>query len=254
MSADTKVCECSFPKFVVDDGIQSCIYCGLNDHYKNGVVADWSDDEEEEEEDMCEICGEDCDGCGYIEEIKKLQEKYGIKTDKDGVIILGYFDSIPIILTPNGLRHTVGSAEEVKCEDCGKTVCEVGATKQSCRIKAFWEKYDAEEDNAEEDEDGEFISYQLGDKHFDCAECIGCFENGKDYCKGCGFDMNIWNEKDEEEESDSDSEEEQDCIDNDDHKMLECVECEECFPDYEDFKTKDNFHYCEACSLILENK
>ena len=47
MSDDTKVCECSFPKFVVDDGIQSCIYCGLNDHYKNGVVADWSDDEEE---------------------------------------------------------------------------------------------------------------------------------------------------------------------------------------------------------------
>jgi hypothetical protein len=45
MSDDTKVCECSFPKFVVDDGIQSCIYCGLNDHYKNGVVADWSDDE-----------------------------------------------------------------------------------------------------------------------------------------------------------------------------------------------------------------
>ena len=88
----------------------------------------------------------------------------------------------------------------VKCEDCGKTVCEVGATKQSCIIKAFWEKYDAEE------------------------------------------------------ESDSDSEEEQDCIDNDDHKMLECVECEECFPDYEDFKTKDNLHYCEACSLILENK
>ena len=51
MSDDTKVCECSFPKFVVDDGIQSCIYCGLNDHYKNGVVADWSDDEEEEEEE-----------------------------------------------------------------------------------------------------------------------------------------------------------------------------------------------------------
>ena len=47
------------------------------------------------------------------------------------------------------------------------------------------------------DKDGVFI---LGDKQFDCAECIGCFENGKDYCKGCGFDMNIWNEKDEEEE------------------------------------------------------
>jgi len=51
MSDDTKVCECPFPKFVVDDGIQSCSKCGLNDHYKNGVVADWSDDEEEEEEE-----------------------------------------------------------------------------------------------------------------------------------------------------------------------------------------------------------
>ncbi len=39
-------CECSFPKFVIEDGIQSCSCCGLNDHYKNGVVEDWSDDEE----------------------------------------------------------------------------------------------------------------------------------------------------------------------------------------------------------------
>ena len=45
----------------------------------------------------------------------------------------------------------------------------------------------------------EIEMYMLGDKQFDCAECIGCFENGKDYCKGCGFDMNKWNEKDEDE-------------------------------------------------------
>ena len=65
----------------------------------------------------------------YMEEVKKLQEKYGIKTDLDGAIILG---------------STEEEEEEVKCEDCGKTVCEVGATKQSCRIKAFWVKWEAE--------------------------------------------------------------------------------------------------------------
>ena len=40
-------CECSFPKFVVNNGIQSCRRCGLKDHYKEGVVADWSDYEDE---------------------------------------------------------------------------------------------------------------------------------------------------------------------------------------------------------------
>ena len=38
-------CVCSFPKFYIDDGIQKCSCCGLDDHYKNGVVADFSDDE-----------------------------------------------------------------------------------------------------------------------------------------------------------------------------------------------------------------
>ena len=38
-------CVCSFPKFYIDDGIQKCSRCGLDDHYKNGVVADFSDDE-----------------------------------------------------------------------------------------------------------------------------------------------------------------------------------------------------------------
>ena len=40
-----KFCECSFPKFIIRDGYQSCRNCGLLDHYKCGVVADWSDDE-----------------------------------------------------------------------------------------------------------------------------------------------------------------------------------------------------------------
>ena len=52
-----------------------------------------------------------------------------------------------------------------------------------------------------------------------------------------------------------------DIIANDDHEMLECEECEECFPDYEDFKTQDDFkfcvpagYYCEACSENLIEK
>ena len=40
-----------------------------------------------------------------------------------------------------------------------------------------------------------------GGKQFKCAKCIPCFEEGKDECSGCGFDMNIFNtEEDEEEE------------------------------------------------------
>tara|TARA_R110002167_G_scaffold71882_6_gene202645 strand:+ start:10106 stop:10714 length:609 start_codon:yes stop_codon:yes gene_type:complete len=40
-------CECDFPKFIINDGIQSCSRCGKDDHYKCGVVADHSEDEEE---------------------------------------------------------------------------------------------------------------------------------------------------------------------------------------------------------------
>ena len=47
---DTEIinCECPFPKFVIRDGIQFCRACELPDHYKNGVVADWSDNEDYE--------------------------------------------------------------------------------------------------------------------------------------------------------------------------------------------------------------
>mgnify|MGYP003675272806 FL=1 len=43
-------CECCFPKFFVDDGIQRCSRCGKDDHYKNGVVADWSEDDDDDDE------------------------------------------------------------------------------------------------------------------------------------------------------------------------------------------------------------
>ena len=55
---EEEYCECSFPKFIIEDGIQSCSKCGKDDHYKCGVVADHSEEEEEEEEeeDPCDIC------------------------------------------------------------------------------------------------------------------------------------------------------------------------------------------------------
>lgn len=45
-NADNNVCRCSFPKFHICDGLQVCRRCGKVDHYKNGIVADWSDDED----------------------------------------------------------------------------------------------------------------------------------------------------------------------------------------------------------------
>jgi hypothetical protein len=42
--------------------------------------------------------------------------------------------------------------------------------------------------------------YWLDDKQFNCACCLKWFNEGKDNCKKCGFDLNKWNEIDEEEE------------------------------------------------------
>tara|TARA_R110002096_G_scaffold142992_1_gene298574 strand:- start:293 stop:658 length:366 start_codon:yes stop_codon:yes gene_type:complete len=39
-------CECDFPKYVDCNGLQSCKRCGFIDHYKNGIVADHSEDED----------------------------------------------------------------------------------------------------------------------------------------------------------------------------------------------------------------
>lgn len=45
---DDAVCKCPFPKFIIKDGLQICTACNCIDHYKNGVVSDWSDDEVED--------------------------------------------------------------------------------------------------------------------------------------------------------------------------------------------------------------
>lgn len=46
---DDNVCKCDFPRFHICDGLQVCRCCGKVDHYKNGIVADWSDDEDDED-------------------------------------------------------------------------------------------------------------------------------------------------------------------------------------------------------------
>lgn len=45
---DDDKCECSFPKFNIKDGIQSCSICNKRDHYKCGIVDDHSDDDDDE--------------------------------------------------------------------------------------------------------------------------------------------------------------------------------------------------------------
>ena len=70
-------CVCSFPKFYIDDGIQKCSRCGLDDHYKNGVVEDfcW--------EVNCDKCGKICDkkecpfDTGYDENEKFICDNCG---------------------------------------------------------------------------------------------------------------------------------------------------------------------------------
>jgi hypothetical protein len=55
-SDEEEHCVCDFPKFKITDGIQSCEHCGKCDHYKNGIVDDWSDEEEIAELPVCEKC------------------------------------------------------------------------------------------------------------------------------------------------------------------------------------------------------
>tara|TARA_R110001599_G_scaffold280813_2_gene482209 strand:+ start:1742 stop:2266 length:525 start_codon:yes stop_codon:yes gene_type:complete len=48
-------CECDFPKFIIEDGIQSCSQCNKVDHYKCGVVADHSEDESVSPVGVCSL-------------------------------------------------------------------------------------------------------------------------------------------------------------------------------------------------------
>jgi len=43
---EDNVCRCEFPKFHICDGLQVCRRCKGVDHYKKGVVTDWSDTDE----------------------------------------------------------------------------------------------------------------------------------------------------------------------------------------------------------------
>jgi hypothetical protein len=62
-------------------------------------------------------------------------------------------------------------------------------------LKFHWNKKNDAANLAKKNKKNE--EYILGDRKFKCANCIACFEDGKDNCKTCGFDMNQWNYDDE---------------------------------------------------------
>lgn len=88
------------------------------------------------------------------------------------------------------------------------------------------------------------VEYWLGDKQFNCDYCIACFENGKDTCRKCGFDMNQWNEVQDEEEDEEEEEENtcEICAKVSEEVGLSCGEngiemkvCKQCDVDGEDY-------------------
>jgi len=109
------------------DNENKCLDCGS---------AFSTDKDEEEEEER--YCGERYCGCSFPTFIVRDGIQYCEKC--------GFIDLYEMIIQKGEMIELWGD-EEVKCEDCGKTVCEVGATKQSCRIKAFWVKWEAEEES-----------------------------------------------------------------------------------------------------------
>ena len=44
---EDEFCDCDFPANEKDGGLYICRECNKPDHYKNGVIADWTDDEYE---------------------------------------------------------------------------------------------------------------------------------------------------------------------------------------------------------------
>ena len=54
-------------------------------------------------------------------------------------------------------------------------------------IEEIWNEHHDEEVDLEEEE-----------RHFGCDKCEYYFNEGKDHCKSCGFDLNIFNKPEEE--------------------------------------------------------
>ena len=156
-------CECDFPKFIIDDGIQSCSRCGKDDHYKCGVVADHSDyEEEEDEEEFYEVsCAENPD----VEYFNTLEEAKAF-CDKHGDLDYGL-----IMLCDKHKKHIGdwGDYEEVDhnyCEKCGRPSEVWGGNPhkgmcKKCSISEGWAKWCDKHDK---------ISYKT-EKGEGCRDC-----------------------------------------------------------------------------------
>ena len=80
---------------------------------------------------------------------------------------------------------------------------------------------DAEKVGCIDDDDEDFEEVDIGEeRHFGCDKCEYYFNEGKDHCKSCGFDLNIFNKP----ESDSEEEDEEEPVMN---------KCFSCFKDYQ---------------------
>lgn len=133
-------CECPFPKFNVVDRIYTCRWCELPDHYKNGVVSDWSDseDEDEDEDDSEEECC-DCrnfgdDGCKC-----DCHSNCEDEDDADECLYPKYQcqrcnDKGEYPLNENGICGFCVNDTVFVCEDCNKNIdyCECPACCSDC--------------------------------------------------------------------------------------------------------------------------
>jgi len=67
------------------------------------------------------------------------------------------------------------------------------------------------QDELLEEEEEEHPAHKFFEER-DCAYCRAFFDQGKDNCKVCGFDLNSWSKKEEEEDSEDEEEETKPCF------------------------------------------
>jgi hypothetical protein len=88
---------------------------------------------------------------------------------------------------------------------------------------------------------------------FQCAECAGYFEAGKDECRSCGMDLTVYNNPEEEEEEEccncwefADCECKCECHDDDHCEMCHIKTTEETGREWTDYNGTDIL-YCDEC-------
>ena len=102
--------------------------------------------------------------------------------------------------------YTCGDCDN--CCDC-QACCDCQEVKIACNIQTdddgkyycgyCWETRPADDEECDEEKE-EHPAYKFFEER-DCAYCRVFFEQGKDNCKECGFDLNSWNKEEEKEEA-----------------------------------------------------